>query len=258
MRDELRKQLRLLQSRSGEVLHGIYNSAVSGLVDAENVLFYNVGAACFASAAVTGMRFERGFTAPDPPVPLGGRELHHVRYSLAPPGAGLASWAHGPELAGWDRVPCPRITEETKPAMIWYAARIAGVTLHSSRSPVGQPYGLELTVHTHQADPGPVRMVKPLLDGLISSLHVHDGSDLELIAERLCRQLPAKSADAIGQLLMDDTGALLGQRRLVWPRATGVQWNPADDLCHAVDVRAQRSIGDRWISGRVFALEPRV
>jgi hypothetical protein len=54
---------------------------------------------------------------------------------------------------------------------------------------------------------------------------------------------------------MDDHYAVIGPRQLLWPRAQGVQWNPADDRCLALELRIDH--GDRLaLSGRLFAIAP--
>jgi hypothetical protein len=43
---------------------------------------------------------------------------------------------------------------------------------------------------------------------------------------------------------------------LLWPRARVVQWNPADDLCLALELRIER--GERLeLSGRLVEIKPR-
>ena len=96
----------------------------------------------------------------------------------------------------------------------------------------------------------PAKIIKPLVDGVIAALHTHDGTALADVSDRLRAQLPGSDASDIAQLpgsdasdiaqrLVDDDAAVLGPRRLVWPRASGVQWNPADDLCVALELRVE-------------------
>jgi hypothetical protein len=67
----------------------------------------------------------------------------------------------------------------------------------------------------------------------------------------LIRQLPTASPDSLAALVVEERSAVLGRRRLVWPRASGVQWNPADDLCVALDLRIEAA-PRLQLSGRVF------
>jgi len=69
-RNDLRIAIHCLQSHPGQILHGIYAGPPSGLCDTENILFYNVGSGHFTSLVTAGLRFERGYSYPDPPAPL--------------------------------------------------------------------------------------------------------------------------------------------------------------------------------------------
>jgi hypothetical protein len=71
-------------------------------------------------------------------------------------------------------------------------------------------------------------LVKILVDGVICALHTHDGTQLELVAERLGTRLSVPAADLAG-LLSGNPSGVLGARRLLWPFRDFVQWNPADD-----------------------------
>ncbi|SRR5579875_391486 len=69
LRNDIRTGIHCLQSNPGQILHAIYSSSQAGLCDTENVLFYNVGLAHFASLMTTGLRFERCYLCPDSPTP---------------------------------------------------------------------------------------------------------------------------------------------------------------------------------------------
>jgi hypothetical protein len=106
--------------------------------------------------------------------------------------------------------------------------------------PVRDPstFGLDLVLEM----PADLRVnlaaiAKPLIDGVIAAFHSHsDPGSVALVASRLGAQLGA-SVDEIQARLLDDRTAILGARRLLWPWRDGVQWNPADDRCHAFRIR---------------------
>jgi hypothetical protein len=89
---------------------------------------------------------------------------------------------------------------------------------------------------------------------VIAALHSHDGTALAEVSQRVHTQLPTESVERIAELLVDSRVAVLGPRRLVWPRASGVQWNPADDRCLALELRLKPS-SSRKLSGRLIELE---
>lgn len=103
--------------------------------------------------------------------------------------------------------------------------------------------------------------VKPALDGVISAFHTHRGNP-ESISERLA-STGLGEKDELQQLLQDPAWNILGSRMVVRPfGATGVQWNPADDMCVAATVQpASVETGltaPRWrLTGRIYKAEPR-
>ena len=72
-------------------------------------------------------------------------------------------------------------------------------------------------------------VIKPVFDGIMAACSRHDGSEINLVAERLATALDIDQKDLIC-LLGDKTMAILGARKLVRPRGSGLQWNPNDDL----------------------------
>jgi hypothetical protein len=147
----------------------------------------------------------------------------------------------------------PPLTE-AEPAAVWFALAAAEIDPASALGDQ-QPFGLRLQLEV----PGtrrvaPAKIVKPLIDGTIAAPHCHDGSALAELSRRVTAQI-AVPAEAIATRLIDDRYAVLGPRRLLWPRAQGVQWNPADDRCLALELRIDH--GDRLaLSGRLFAVAP--
>jgi hypothetical protein len=99
----------------------------------------------------------------------------------------------------------------------------------------------------------PALLMKPVLDGLISALHAHDGSAIELVADRLARSISVEP-HVVRALLLDEDWAVLGTRKLLWPRGESVQWNPADDACVACELIVVQS--NEWcLSGELFEVE---
>jgi hypothetical protein len=222
--------------------------------DVENVLIYNIGARALRVVAAHGLRLERSYACPEPPVPLAGTARHYLRYACSEKAAGFEAWTEGRLLAAWSGIPMPPLTEATKPAAVWFALAAAEIDPSSALGDQ-QPFGLRLQLEV----PGtrriaPAKIVKPLIDGTIAALHRHDGSALAELSRRVTTQI-AVPAEAIATRLMDDRYAVLGPRRLLWPRAHGVQWNPADDRCLALELGIDH--GDRLaLSGRLFAIAP--
>jgi hypothetical protein len=76
--------------------------------------------------------------------------------------------------------------------------------------------------------------IKPLFDGVISSFHSYPDPPVGL-ADRIAPVVQG-SPDAVRDAMTNPWSSALGRRRLVWPRGSGVQWNPADDKCVAGEI----------------------
>jgi hypothetical protein len=220
-RGQLRAALRALRPQPGHGLIAAYLSPDSAFVDVENAALYNVGAGAYGHLTTDGLVCRRG-NSPD--------ELHHLRYRVGPLAdpdptmrreiARLDSPVRGVGTAGavWADL-CPTV-HVAKPFHV-----------HSG------PFTVDLTVCGNWSGPGVAGLVKPVLDGLISALHQHDGSHQESLMGRLS---VLGDPDALWRLLVDPTVAILGARQLLRPHGgSGVAWNPADDLCTAFRVRRE-------------------
>lgn len=143
MRDELRGRLVELASDGTNVLHALYASAATESVDVENVLIYNVGAACLVAGTRRGLRFERAFALPRSPE-LEFEPRHYYRYALASSGSGFDSWEQDTCRASWSSVPVPPLTGSTKVADLWL--RLRRSVRVSRPLDAGAPFSLRLKV----------------------------------------------------------------------------------------------------------------
>lgn len=260
-RNDLRDAI--LQASPGPAarLHAVYGAQDQGqLVDAENVLLYNVGCAYWRHLTGHGVSFERSFGYPSPPQDSGLPEkgLHYHRYGFAESKA-FEHWRVGDVLASFVDVAVPSLS---KPGPVWAAVR------RQAAPPALAPgvpvrFVVELTIgDAHVSMSRSVAdQVKPALDGVISAFHTHRGNP-ESISERLA-STGLGEKDELQQLLQDPAWNILGSRMVVRPfGATGVQWNPADDMCVAATVQpASVETGltaPRWrLTGRIYRAEPR-
>lgn len=210
-RAELRSRIRALNGASG-LLHGVYASTQPGFADAENVLFYNVGEGTFKHLAQRGMRFERSFQS------AGAVYPHHNSYQLTD-SACFHCWEPVQELVSFVDVPLP---PRPKLKHAWLALQTAATVQVRAGLEPGQAFGLSLKITT----PEPVNLaawIKPLFDGVICAFHRYDGPDIH---ETLAREIGVSPPQARA-LLASDRLNVLGARRVVYPRGSGVQWNPA-------------------------------
>ncbi|MBI5284872.1 MAG: hypothetical protein HY874_07230 [Chloroflexi bacterium] len=255
MRDDLRVALSHLEPTEGHALYGCYTSGVQDYqCDAENILFYNVKDAGFPHLCRSGFVFERSFQLPPvPPRPMAIARHHHY-YEMRPVGGAFRCWVPARTIVSWREIPIEPLTSEVKPAPLWHAMKTAALGVEAATGPPAV-FGLRVTVGVPRTARFSVASaVKPLLDGIMSGLHVHDGHDLSDLSVRLADQL-GTAPHVISQLLMSDRGAALGERRLLHLRGQGVQWNPADDRCVAAEILVANGDGGWRLSGEIFAVE---
>ena len=102
-------------------------------------------------------------------------------------------------------------------------------------------------------------IVKPLIDGMVSSLHSFAGEIPDLVVERLSRATTMDSGD-VRRRLRDKHRAVLGLRRqLIRLTTNRIAWNPRDDDCVAcvVEVVEVVAAAQPRMTGTVHSVVPR-
>lgn len=257
MRDSLRSAIKGLKSGNGTILNAEYSSTQKGFFDVENVLFYNVGSGVFKHLCNNGLRFERRIVSPPKvPVQLIGQVKHYHNYSIVNNKTKSIYWKKGTNLANWTDIPCNPLKGNVKPHSIWNPMKNGSAVVHNEH-PYFSSYGIQVTI---KAPIGTkinlASVVKPLLDGIISSFHTHDGSEIFETSERLAKML-GENHEMVHRMLLDSNMNLLGKRKLLYKRSKGVQWNPADDDCMMAEILFDNSMEDgTWsMSGEIFTVE---
>lgn len=248
-RQALREALGQLAPGRGHTLLAVFASADARRCDVENVLVYNVGVSAFAHLNVGEVILARSWDPPAPPAGVAMTMAHHHSYELtdgqppAPP-CGERLIAHlAPTPLG-----LPVGIER-----VWYDITSNGQMVAGGVASDKERLGVSLSIHRPPgaSRPALLGMVKVVVDGFICALHRHEGTALDMVAQRLGARLGA-SAERVGELLVANPVAALGVRRLLWPIGDFVQWNPADDGIVRLHVATQPS--PAWqISGTVSA-----
>jgi hypothetical protein len=223
-RSDIRSALSRLQIDSSSHLRVVYTPAsdpAHGWVDLENVTLYNVGMGHFAHLLNHGISCERLHPA---------GTTHRIEYR------GERDWA---QRDGENQLVARvhgTLSEFPQSVSAWWRALRLMDTHVTKRLGEQETYGLELVVTIPRPEGWLGPRLKPLLDGLISALHAHDGSGRDLLEPRLDQLLGTRNWD----LLTDDAQSALPRRRLLRPHGSTFAWNPADDLCTRFDVRVER------------------
>ena len=258
LRANIQAALSMLHCGPQDILRGLY--AGNYAADAENILFYNLGQRCFSHTVTRGLKFERTSTFVRPPQALGETYAHYYRYAVVGIGEGFAHWNKTQVLASWEPIAIPRLTSETNPAHIWYPVASNPLeVLHVPEQKLAH-FGISIILTVPSSVINVTLLLKPLLDGLISAFHSHTGEKLEEFSCLLGSILRVEPL-AIEPLLLQHQRAILGSRALLSSRKSrsGIQWQPADDLCVACEVFVQRHADPQWwIAGSLFAVEDRL
>lgn len=246
-RTKLQVLLRQLNPGQGQLLIAHYSGPKHPKSDAENLLFYNIGNTCFASALRYGLQFEE----------CSMRTLRsEYRYQVAKPATTPDSWRRISRLADFAEIILPAPNDRWA-HQVWLnlrRARLPGAAIHQGpfevaldlRSPTGAPAKL-----------GPDK-VKKLLDGLVTAYQWDArGRNVAEACARLAKHTGG-SAHQLRALLCDSAGAVLGTPgELLAVYRQGIKWNPDDHHCVAGTVKWCEGHGASWsLSGEIWSLEP--
>lgn len=232
LRAEIRRALAALAVPQGMTLQARYQSSSADRCDIENVLFYNVGTAYFSPSGLSRTVMRR-FTSAPPAAPSGHTYSHFVSYEVA----GRESLAsNSAEWGSFETAPLPArgAFSDNNPWFAWRAFRRGSVTVRTRPNREAR-FGMRVVVEGPTRSLHPVRIMKPLLDGLIAGMACHDGSDMETLTPRVAQKAGINPAEA-RQLLLEEDRAILGRQRLVWAFRDGVQMNPPDERLDYADI----------------------
>lgn len=248
----LRTAIAELRADEGELLTALYASESHELVDAENVLFYNLGSSsAFAHSTRGGLRFERSY-APPPPARLTDAAYYH-RYSIADETDGFAIWRVGDSPVAQFQAE-PALLGSLDSARIWYALKRGIVDLHRPAE-IAADFALRVKVVLPQPRNADV-LAKPIFDGAIAALQSQDHrqsspDEFARLAERIGMSTPE-----VASLLKERHSAVLGTARLLRPGNKTVQLNPSDDRCVAAELIV--TSGTTWaLTGEVYEVAAR-
>lgn len=257
MRNSLKSAIKDIPGANNTILNAIYSSNKQGFIDVENVLIYNVGTAAFRHLCNRGLRFELRIASP-PEVPLKVIEsaIHHHHYSVVNREAPSLYWKKEVTLAYWKDISCPPIKDENKPHFFWCAMK-KGSTEVINFHHIPSEYGIRVIINSPiGTEINLASVIKPLLDGIISSFHLHDGTDILEITKRLSKLVGNEELN-LEKMLISSQTAVLGRRKLLHRFRQGLQWNPADDSCMIAEILLDDSLEKgKWsLSGEIYTIK---
>lgn len=98
-------------------------------------------------------------------------------------------------------------------------------------------------------------MDQQLIYGIISGFHLHDGSNMDYVSEKLSGYLN-RDQRSIQARLSADRLNVLGKRVLVSPYRSCIKWNPADErVLYAEILIDDTNTTDLWYhEGQIYSL----
>jgi len=251
MRRKLVRALRETQHVQGMILSAVYESAVEGAFDSENILYCNVDptSGAFAHLAAEGLRFERSYADPRSEAhPF----AHRMIYELLEPRSPSRHWSRGDTFAAWCTIQCPDPSAVSRAAPFWWLFRTVPPSVLGERSVTGK-FGIRLVLDVPaQRTCKPAALLKPAIDGATSALACDDGSSPAAGIALLAGHLGQVSAEVTTRL---HTGPeLLGRVRLL-DKAGRMQ--APDSRCVFGELLARPTSSTNWrISASLFEVAP--
>lgn len=180
----------------------------NALIDTENVLFYNVGLGCFSAHTRRGLAFERVFAAlPALPEATNWIPCHHHRHRATPVPMDFERWRRVHMVAQWRDVPFTA-GALAHPETVWAALR----QVETPKRPDAPVKYYVLRIRIEGVQVALTNIVKPLIDGVVGSLHGFTGEIPDLLVERLSQATTMDPGD-VRRRLRDERLAVLGPRR---------------------------------------------
>jgi hypothetical protein len=227
-RNDLRSAIGSLPSGGGKILCAAYRSSSHRLADTDNLLVYNIGPAQLASTTRQGLVLRRRYDiSRNCPVQLCSPASSQYEYSLVD--------SESLSIEGQDASLLASLSFDLvasalgHAAAVWYAAKIGCVTL-VQRSHVEKPWGISIVINGSPTSRiACSTIVKPLIDGITSALHCHDGSNIDYVAAQLSKNLGLDDDTSMRLLLADGSHALFGRTNLLRPYRNNLKWNSKDE-----------------------------
>jgi len=200
----------------------------------ENILFYNIGPGYFSSIGCERLFFEYGKSSP-PTVSDDEHYEHYVHYEVAQYEESLYYWER---TSSNITITTPDIKIYNKPEYVW-----AGIQKHlddigiENTSHINGEFSLELIVNSPVSRTVNIySSLKPLFDGVISSLHYSESYLDEVIVNEVALRLK-EDPETIRKWIQRPGFAAISDVCPVKKLGNRVFWHPFDHLCVAGSIK---------------------
>lgn len=243
---------KIIDATTGNLYAEFCGKAPSG-ADIENLLFYNIdGKSCFSSLATDNLSFsgEKSSIVFD--------KLYYYHYQVL---ENPVKKSDKP-ICKWDGFEISKINSNTKPyAYFDMMKRNAANIKTDAKIDSNESIFLELTIHVPNEKLKPksiVRVVKPMIDGIICGLHQSNGINCERIATMIASRYTVDKT-IVEKQLGDNLNVCLPKREYIKPYRKDVnnsfKWDPQDDLLKYVSIEVKKQDNAKLsISGKLFKM----
>ena len=227
LKKEIRENLRKLDKDDCGILYAYLATSKKEFFDVENVLFYNVGSGAFNGLSVDEINFELKYDAQS--------DLYEYFYGLFEETPLLFD---NSKLLLTLETLIPHITSSCKPIDYWHLINQANVEQVNNYK-INDNFSIDIELGLKQRHPNIVSLIKPMIDGIISSFHFQIDVS-ESVLNIVSRKLDITN-DKAKEMFSEKPFSILGERKLVSLYRNGIKWNPEDEKCTKVRVRQYKS-----------------
>lgn len=242
VRSVIRSAVSRLKAKPNEILVAEFEdcSDKREIYDIENVLFYNIGSACFRDACRNGVVFS------DADGKRSGKEKAVYRYGLKN-SESIAVLSKA--AAEWKDIAIGKVSASRKPAHYWNAMKANWDSIIANREEViSERFGIR--IHVTLPEKSKINIaaaMKPMLDGVICAFHRAEGDLSEFCDVLSCTK----------EQLVGDEKSILPARQYIrrYPKQSGVKWDPEDNKCRFVFITlSYENVNEATFSGKIFKI----
>jgi hypothetical protein len=223
LKDKIRSCLKTLNPSEYSHLKACLTTGTENFFDVENILLYNVGTGAFTHLNLDELSFSLNRDS----------KKSKIKYTYS------YELISEEEQAGTcDTIlefcfHVEKVTSSMKPLDYWYDFKHGIVKITEMINP--EELGLAIVIEMPEKHRNIVSLVKPIIDGIISSFHYQESATHEVIA--YIAEQKQISEKEVSSLLTGRDWAFLGERDIVSKFRTGLKWNPEDEKCTRVNLK---------------------